>query len=138
MSKEETLNKENSKRKFSDWFWDITTRWYFFPVFYVMLALILTFSLTLKGRVKFSEFFRLLGWLLALMPLGISLVFPILSKKKFEYITSVLLYAFPLFSVAVIQYYKIKKKKIIKWLIMTLVLYLLLCFYGCAIQEGGI
>ena len=117
MSKEETLNKENSKRKFSDWFWDITTRWYFFPVFYVLLALIL--SKESDGGILYSLF---------LMPVGISYFIHLTPWNKN---LPLFYYVIPIFSVIAIQYYRIKKKKVIKWLIITLLLYLLLNFYGC-------
>ena len=141
MSKEETLNKENSKRKFSDWFWDITTRWYFFPVFYVMLALILSVSIqnflnvlgTYLGTSYKEKIFSLLvSMFLLLLPGGIIYYYPnyLLHLLTFSYAAYILNpgWLIPILSVAVIQYYKIKKKSVIKWLVLSLLLYFLSSF----------
>ena len=126
MVQEEISAKENSGRKSSDWFWDITTRWYFFPVFYVLLALILSVSIqnflnvlgTYLGASYEEKIFSLLvSMFLLLLPGGIIYYDPnyLPHLLSFNYAAYILNpgWLIPILSVAVIQYYKIKKKSVI-------------------------
>ena len=144
MVQEEVSAKENAQRKSFDWFWDITTRWYFFPVFYVLLAFITVVSYSFKiglsvvnsDNTLFNELFR--NELMSMHSRFLNLLgTPIYFILHRQYRPVLFLYysikissaVFVIYSAAVIQYFKIKKNKMIKWLVITLLLYILLSFF---------
>ena len=116
------------------WFWKYTTKWWFFPVYYVVLVFLLSFLYMLDKK----EILALLGfaYILISMPIGLLYLanipkegtYQVLSEWDGSYIFILLFIV--LFSI--ITYYKYKKETILKWLIITLFLLITLSFVGCA------
>ena len=134
--------KSFSSNKDVHWCWKITTKWWFFPVFYLFLALLGAVIWKLKGGEK--EFLNYFIVLLIFMPAGLALFLgPILEKVSLgmfqsgEVLISLPYFFHPLafISYIVILYYKYKKHRIIKWLVLALLILLVLSFIGCAV--GG-
>ena len=121
-------------------FWEVTAKWYFFPIFYVLLVLLLIF-IKLKGNL-FGEG-AIFGYFIPVvvsMPSGLLyfIYFPPLSKYITEAIQLPLIFSFhavSVISIILIQYFKIRRNKILKWLIITLLVLILLAFFGCVVQP---
>ena len=131
--------KKFYSNQYVHWFWNLTTKWWFFPIFYLFLVLLVTVIWKVKGTER--TFLSTLALLLIYMPSGL-LVF--LDKLRVLTGDSLTITAgfFPYFfhpvaiaSLIVIQYYKYKKNKILKWLVLTLLFLLVLAFVGCTLSE---
>ncbi len=135
-------------------FWKFTIKWWFFPSLYIFLASLyiiivgLTAAELLPGYID-GEHANLL--ILYFMPHG--LIYLLETFPIIKYIFQLVYYIpgasflfdrgfFPLFfhlffiaSIIKIQNDKIKKRKVLKWLIVTLILLLVLSFSGCVIGS---
>ena len=108
------------------WFWRLTTKWWFFPLFYITLALILAVAVGNPLAILMIVIF---------MPLGL-LVWPsiILGGSKggsalgiMELIFVCLIMIIPYL---LIVYAKYRLNKVLKWLIIILMLMMALSFLG--------
>ena len=123
-------------------FWEFTSKWYFFPLFYLTLAILFIIISKLIGRyldVKdFVGIISLFLTVLYIMPSGL-LFFLVLIGIKDRYLTvpalyfPILFHVFTVASIVVISYFKYKKHRILKWIIITLFLLFILSFIGCII-----
>lgn len=116
------------KKSKLDIFWNITSKWYFFPLLY--LSLVVTLILSEPRNFEFMFF------IMYLMPNGIFYFVNLLSGYQIE--NESMVFIFPLIyflliiiSISIIQYYKFKRKIILKWLILSILLLILLTFSGC-------
>lgn len=137
------------------WFWKLTTKWWFFPVFYVSLALVLTIIVLVvyANQSKFSDIrnpFGLFALIIIFMPGGlvsmlnvfsnpnvllnsnsmVAVPFPGLMSDNLRIILTFIYH--PLAILSVISIFK-NRKKILKWLILTLLFTMLLSFSGCIV-----
>ncbi|MEK6984597.1 MAG: hypothetical protein AABX33_08535 [Nanoarchaeota archaeon] len=117
------------------WFWELTTKGWFFPVFYVSLVLFL--SLVHAYIDKEWSLFVFLQFLY-LMPSGLGVLLNLLNINfkedtyfKVLYVWPLIFHLITLISIIAIVYFKQKKSIIIKWLIITLLLLMILSFVGC-------
>lgn len=124
------------------WFWKLTTKWWFFPLFYLFLAIFLVIIWKIKGSDK--NFIPLFFGLIIMMPDGLLAILNLLRIiPKNVFFSSLGLFfpyifnALSILSIIVIVYYKNKKNQILKWLLLTLLILLLLSFIGCAIGGPG-
>lgn len=120
------------------WFWKLTTKWWFFPVFYIALVFIF---LAIKGKlIEGDDTIFNISMLLYLMPnglfyfLGLDIGSGSFLPPRIRYFPP-LFHTLFIFSIIIIQYFKLKKNKILKWLIILLILLLLLSFFGCWQQQ---
>ncbi|MBI2651903.1 hypothetical protein HYX00_00425 [Candidatus Woesearchaeota archaeon] len=128
-------------------FWKTATKWYFFPLLYLSLAVILAI-----GNGGISELWNPIGlvgttlYMIAfLIPGGIAIILRILGFSTTELVPFdrlpnaasiyLLLYALPIVSYIVIIYYAIKKNIQLKWLIIFLLLFLIVPFMGCVASR---
>ena len=141
----QNINSNTNKTDGSElhWFWKLTTKWYFFPLFYVSLSLIFTIIyFTTKESVR-SLFFLsyIIPWALVFMlfmPAGLMyLIFNVLGKfyniELTQGISAVYIIIFWLLvpiSIFKIYTYKSKRNEVLKWLIITLIVVMLLSFIG--------
>ena len=116
------------------WFWNLTTKLWFFPVFYFFFALILL--IYLGGPLG-----GILGVVL-FMPLGLLHWFGLVDKTGYPLTSEVLIiilqvsiYVILAFSIATIHYFK-KQGVIIKWLIILIIFLIIASFVGCAADLG--
>ena len=124
METEETSGKVKAGKVRFDWFWDITTRWYFFPILYVLLALILSVLLAPEYN---NPYVTILISVLVLPSFSLYST----TFRNFGGTNVILfLYIFIILSAVTIQYYKVKKKKVIKWLVMLLLVFFLMTALG--------
>lgn len=119
------------------WFWEIATKWYFFPVFYTVLG----FLMYMLNQFYLDKYNKLNLFLLTLffIPNGLFYFTFLLSGNK-EVETTWLFFpyfyfSFVIISIIIIQYWKLKKNLVLRWLIIILILIILLSFTGCVI--GG-
>ena len=133
--------KENLSDSQLHWFWRLTTKWWFFPAFYVFLAFIFA---TIKAMdevssISFSEIFGGFVGALIYMPGGLVYwVHKLISTDDYVFFAGILSYLFhPLVIILIIaiQYFKYKKNKIIKWLVITLFFLIVLAFSGCVTAQ---
>lgn len=126
---------KNNKTKLY-WFWDYTTRYWFFPLFYLVLALLASIIGVISGDI-------LAVVLLYFMPIGL-LAWPSLFTgtknvhKLFGGIgEDIVMPFFVIFVVgyALIIYQRYYLKKINKWLVILLILLILLAFLGYVIGN---
>ncbi len=130
-------------------FWKLAVKWYFFPILYVVLALLFVIIRIIKENGEFNDFGDLGGtFLLTLYFLPNGLIFLIkelgsyLGRKvgeEFFFIFPIVFHIFWIASVGVIQFFKIKRGKIIRWLVIAVFLAMLLSFIGCTqnLLTGG-
>lgn len=133
------------------WFWKLTTKWWFFPLLYVSLALIFSFIYSAQNYIE--ERLNILSYLLGvlqifpltliLMPFGIFYFIYILTGYKLSDLgwlrrLYIVLYfgtiAVFLFNLVVYKYegeYSMGVKH--RWMIITLLLVLILSFAGCVV-----
>jgi len=120
------------------WFWKVTTKPYFLPLFYTILALLLGIidglmrkeGITIEGVIYAFAFMpQGLGFLV----LWVGLIDLIQEIPPIYFIFHPLL----LISIFVINYYKSKKNIILKWLIITWLLLIILSFAGCLTIAGA-
>jgi len=138
------------------WFWKLTTKWWFFPVFYVVLAFLATIQLlSINGKGTFSQFIdasaHIFFLILVFMPTGLQFylskfyykyylayyISPVPSARQMELIMFTF-DGFIIISIIMIQYFKLKKNITLKWLIITLIVLLLLAFFGCVADPEGV
>ena len=120
--------KQNPDDPQLHWFWKITTKWWFFPVFYVIIGS--TFFIKNSPKNIIPLHFLLF---LILAPSGILFYFNMFMTIQglwLSYVVSFISYLFIIFSYFLIQYYN-SKKKILKWLIIVLLFYIIISFVGC-------
>ena len=132
------------------WFWRITTKWWFFLVFYLLLALILGILnvlfppepsmseqvlnenfMIILSNILFASMFNIIA-----LHIGIGIFFDKLfgNSNAAYWIATILTYIFYPFiiiSTIFIIYFRYKKDKILKWLIIALLLTLISSFSGC-------
>lgn len=143
----------NQNPKELHWFWQITTKWYFFPLLYVLMVLLLTigevWTLVLSDEryvINFTSFsgqffyifisffpFGLL-WFLQLFGLGLHFEIVGLGQSvspfaKYYYTAT---YLIPFISMFLIVYFKRKKNIVLKWLVISLLLFMFISFVGCS------
>jgi len=126
-------------------FWRIATKWYFFPLFYTILVLLLTvIPFSIKSR-SLSVHMEIFLETLAFMPAGLLVLLEFagididhlgidfIRTENLVFILPIFFFVFAIASIISIQYFKNRKGKILKWLIITLLLVMLLSFLGCSI-----
>jgi len=136
------LEKSSKGSDKFDWFWSLTTKWWFFITFYVFLVVlyIILFFIISEGKYMDIDPRKnvLLFFILTiyLMPNGILYFLSIPASLAGDY--SHFFVYFPIFfhlsaiiSVISIHSNKTKKNKILKWLILMLILLMILSFGGC-------
>ena len=124
--------KQNPDDTQLHWFWRLTTKWWFFPAFYVVLALLIpTFGTS--ADVWYAYLISI-----AYMPLGIMFLLDLTKNNVFmDYLSIPFLIIFHIFlfsSIFIIHHYKVKKKIILKRLIILLLLFIILSFGGCVLD----
>ena len=126
-------------------FWELTREWYFFPISYLLLSII--FALIWISIMKSTQqFLTILLYALYFMPNGFILLLPNQLNGVIQNSLSWLfrgtgeefLLGFPLvmhplliISIILISFFKYKRNKVLKWLIITLLLFMILSFVGC-------
>src|SRR3989344_8691426 len=121
-----TILMAELKQKLDDsqlhWFWKLTTKWWFFPVFYVLFVVLLTIILWNQKGGHSDEAFSFFLYALYFMPNGLLYLLSYLSKPLYTK-TGALFFIFPgivfIISTALIilpNYYK-KQKSLRKWII---------------------
>lgn len=125
-----------------DFFWKITSKWYFFPLFYILLVLI--FSIIVTSREgSYSDWDEVGGiFLMGLyfLPSGLFFFIPELERFGEEGLYLIFPAVFHLFwiiSVIVMQILKYKRNRILKWLVITLFILMVLSFAGCTAMVIG-
>ena len=128
-------------------FWKITSSWWFFLALYILLVLTLVIILNVNiGDRTISNDFEQFGSMflmtLYFMPNGLLFFLSYLEKFDFEYLVFVFPAVFHLFwiiSVIIMQILKYKRKTILRWLILTILILMILSFAGCTamvLKEG--
>ena len=133
------------------WFWNLTTKWWFFPVFYVSLAVIYTtlalllselgfgshyIGITSPSIIKVLVFFL---YVLIFLPHGFFYFVYLLSGGRsgnaagFWPAWTIFFHLVFLYLMVIVPYWKYKKNIILKWLIISLILFLVLSFAGCSL-----
>lgn len=121
-------------------FWRISSKWYFLPIFYAMLVLL--FVLVVSGAEfyrkgsfsdleEFAEIFLLSTYFL---PNGLLLIIPEAKKiieEELFLVFPAIFHAFWIVSTIVIQIFKYKRKKILRWLVITVFVAMIISFVGC-------
>ena len=136
--------KQINKDSELHWFWRLTTKWWFFPVFYTLFAMINAIIFAIKGQLTLSKgFSESFIPSLFLAPNGI-LYFLLLPAWLFIYDKQPLdpglgFLSFPIafivdlfitFSIILIQYYFITKNKVLKAMIITNGLLFIISYLG--------
>ena len=98
-------------------FWEITSKWYFFPL--LLLFFVVIYSI-IMSRSIFSILMALI-----IIPLGYMFLTPEAGLDSILLYIIIFYFLFFL-AVGIISYYKLKKQKILKWLIISLFVYLLI------------
>ncbi len=114
-------------------FWKITSQWYFFPVFYLVLSSMVFIYIKGYNDVEPSKIF----WLtLFLIPNGLFYFIYLLTNKKPEVILGnfLPLFYFPFVTILIItiSFFKSVKGIVLKWCIIGLFVLIFLTFFGCA------
>ena|SRR3989338_1725199 len=122
-------------------FWKLSIKWYFFPILYVVLALLFVVIYIIKESVGFNNFGKMGGvFLMSLyfLPNGLILLIEELGSyvqreagEEFFLVFPIVFHMFWIVSVGVIQFFKIRSGKIVRWLIITVFLAMILSFIGC-------
>jgi len=129
---------ENNKEELH-WFWKITSKWYFFPIFYVFLAFIVAFISAIKDK-NLSQIWEFSLYSLVWMPNGLN-YYPQYFDIKLEYngsIFSLIFFGVSLSIIIIIQFFKIKYKKILKPFIIVLLILFILAFSGCVASLDSV
>ena len=131
------------------WFWRLTTKWWFFPVFYGFLILVssLLFALTSKNPFSFShELGAAFDFSLVLMPTGlgyyIQLPIDLFSKEPLSlglgfifWPVAFIVDLWMIFLMFYVPYCQIKKNIIPKRLIISLYLVIILSLVGFILNQ---
>jgi len=122
-------------------FWKLAIKWYFFPVLYIILAILFTLISLIKESKGLNDFEELGGiFLMTLyfLPNGLILLIEGFGSyvrgkvdQDFFLVFPIAFHIFWIASVGVIQFFKIKRDRIIRWLIITVFLAMILSFIGC-------
>jgi len=119
------------------WFWRLTTKWWFLPAFYIFLALLVPLFVNegTSADVWSAYFISIM-----IMPVGILWFFSFLINEKilYDYIQIpflIISHIFQISSIILIQLYKSKFNKVLKWLIILLLFLIILSFIGCVIGD---
>lgn len=138
--KNQPLSIQKSDDSQLHWFWRITTRWYFFPLFYFFLVFILTIILGIVSKNFISNFLLATFFMSDGLLYFVSIIFGI--KEMYSGFADTFSTYFPIFfnvgmiiSIIVIVYYKLKRNITLKWLIIALILLILISFSGCVINT---
>ncbi len=126
------------------WFWNLTTKWWFFPLFYLTLSFLFAVLWRIISKspmslyiILYTLYFLPNGFVMLIPPVNLLLQYALgglFGGIGDDFYVGFPLLALPLIilSILVIYYYKRKKNKILKWLIISLFLFLILSFLGCA------
>ncbi len=116
------------------WFWNLTSKWWFFPVFYVTITFLTYLNVYDKNDYELWVF------LLFLLLLPAGLIFYIDTILQFFNLSDIVYWELPMLSALIfhifliisiffIFYFRSRKNKILKILIITLIILILLSFY---------
>ncbi|MEK6983619.1 MAG: hypothetical protein AABX33_03525 [Nanoarchaeota archaeon] len=120
-----------------NWFWKLTTKWWFFPVFYVFLTMLLSLVDVI--------FHNKPNWLtyIVFMPSGVMFIVQLIIKNKmfndqFFINTSLVWFAIffhliNIFLIILITNTYNKRKIVVKWVIIILMLLMIIQFLGCGL-----
>src|SRR3989338_3015994 len=115
-------------------FWNVTSKWYFFPALYIILTFLV--FLYLKGYNDVKSPIEIFLYMIFLIPNGIIYFNYLLTGKKSTVIVGAFLpyfyFALMALIIVIIQYFKIRKKIILKWIILVMFIVIFLTFFGCA------
>ena len=120
------------------WFWGITTKWYFFPLFYLFLSIVIYISRSYYNDV---DKYKIFYYTLFFMPNGLFYFTYILTGQKTPDVVGLFFpdfyFGFLLILIIIMQFIRwINNKNIIlRWLIIIVILIILLSFAGCV--AGG-
>lgn len=134
--------KQTSNDSQLHWFWRITTKWWFFPAFYVLAIVVL--AIYFNPTIFLSPFYFLSGSILVFftLPLGLfyyqrgldimlSSNYPSLNLKYLILIILILISYISIFiPMILIPYYKLKKNMVLRGLIIVTILLVISSFYG--------
>lgn len=121
-------------------FWRISSKWYFFPAFYALLVLLFVFVLSGEQSYRNGSFLDLEEFgetfLLAIyfLPNGLLLILPEAKRmigEELFFVFPAIFHAFWIISTIVIQIFKYKKKKILRWLVIAVFVAMIISFLGC-------
>ncbi|MBI2659428.1 hypothetical protein HYX05_05015 [Candidatus Woesearchaeota archaeon] len=124
------------------WFWRLTTKWWFFPVFYVFLVVLLVIIWKIKGENE--NFIPLFFGLVITMPDGLLFFVELVqgpSNDRYLQLAAFFPFIFHIFlitSVSIIVYFKYKEGRVLRWIILPLLILLISSFIGCAIAGPNI
>ena len=142
--------EQQQKSKESDeqlhWFWELTTKWWFFPVFYIFLIFILMILWAYLSTNSFSLLGETFGPSLVMMPTGlgyyIQLPIDLFSKEPLSpelgfifWPVAFIVDLWMIFLMFYIPYCKIKRNIIPKRLIISLYLVIILSLVGFILGQ---
>ena len=114
-------------------FWKIILAWYFFPLIYVVLIFLIFIYLEGYKDVNPLKIFFLM---LYLVPNGLVYFYYQTTGEKpsviFGNLVPMVYFAIMLIGLIGIQYFKTRKISIARWLTISILIILLLTFFGCA------
>ena len=146
MNKKSSTHNPQTTEKELHWFWKLTTKWWFFPAFYVFLAFLLAIfesdvylEIQLYGLPDgmLYTFGNFIGSLLT-MSTGLLFWFQkIIPQDNWLLRLYLALFFIPLVIACTlaIYFFKHKKNKILKWLIVTSILLMVLSFLGLILAK---
>ena len=138
-------NNQNADDSQLHWFWKLTTKWWFFPVFYISLSLV-AFLISVILVLTIESTFDMDDALLILitMPAGVIILLeniPAVSLGWSVFVVMqifiVLFYIYFICCFATILYYRYKKNTILKKNIVILLLVIILSFLGTLLLIAG-
>ncbi|MBI2654905.1 hypothetical protein HYX06_00580 [Candidatus Woesearchaeota archaeon] len=130
-----------NKQEEANWFWKLTTKWWFFLVLYLFMSFLSLIVITIYGVYDKSDPLKIVGMfvvtLLFLMPLGFVYLLEIpLNLGLFLGLISIFIYhALIIGSIIAVPYFKHKENRILKWLIIFLFLVIVISFFGVIIGH---
>ena len=134
-----------------NWFWKITTKWYFFPLFYLLLCV--AFNIIYDVLHKSAEPFQIILLTLYFLPNGVILLLPeslnsflqsSLSKlfrgtgEEFFFGFPIIAHVLMIASISFIIFFSYKRKRILKYLIIALLSFMIISFVGCSINVNNL
>lgn len=124
------------KKSKLDKFWEITSKWYFFPALYLILSFLI--FIYLRGYEDIEPI-KILLLTIYLVPNGVFYFIYLYTGNKISVIFGNFLplfyFTFVIVVTLIIQYFKLRKNRIIKWLILLILLLFILTFFGCAAGQ---
>lgn len=128
----------NANNQQLNWFWNLTTRWWFFIVFYILASFVLEIFNLSTGVFDRSEFLGFFAAnLIFLMPSGIISLLDIAFPVGIG-IGVLLIFAYHallLSSMIAIPYFKCKKGKTLKWLIVISIFIIVISLFGYIFSQ---